>query len=129
MRPNKEGKGSSKLWESQVDIAWELKEIATDFQEEGVAIWTGNQVTDEAEGASELKKKHIKYGRGIGEVAQIVLGLIQDQDDALENVMKLQTLKLRDLHKINPIILRPNFDLMMLNDERIRSTTRSLENI
>jgi len=129
MRPNKESKGSSKLWENQVDIAWELKEIATDFQEEGVAIWTGNQVTDEAEGTSELKKKHIKYGRGIGEVAQIVLGLLQDQDDALENVMKLQILKLRDLRKINPIILRPNFDFMMLNDERIRSTTRSLANV
>jgi len=129
MRPNREGKGSSKLWENQVDIAWELKEIATDFQEEGIAIWTGNQVTDEAEGTSELKKKHIKYGRGIGEVAQIVLGLVQDQDDLLENVMQLQTLKLRDLHKINPIILRPNFDFMMLNQEEVRPGMRSLANI
>jgi len=118
MQPNVK-EGSSKGWESQVDIAWELKELAADFMGEGVAIWSGNQVTDKGEGAAELKKSHVKYGRGIIEVAQIFLGLVQTQDDELENIMHLQTVKLRDLPHIAPITLRPNFDFMMIDDERI----------
>jgi len=118
MQPNVK-EGSNRRWESQVDIAWELKELAADFTGEGVAIWTGNQVTDKGEGAVELKKSHVKYGRGIIEVAQIFLGLVQTQDDELENIMHLQTVKLRDLPYIPPITLRPNFDFMVLDDERI----------
>ena len=118
MQPNVK-EGSSKGWESQVDIAWELKELAADFMGEGVAIWSGNQVTDKGEGAAELKKSHVKYGRGIIEVAQIFLGLVQTQDDELENIMHLQTVKLRDLPHIAPITLRPNFDFMMIDDERM----------
>jgi len=125
MRPNSGG-SNPKGWESQVDIAWDLKEIATDFQEEGVAVWTGNQVTDEAEQAAILRKRHVKYGRGIVEVANIIVGLIQTEDNELEDLIQFQTVKLRDLSKIPMIILRPNFDLMMLNDERIGSATRSL---
>jgi len=125
MRPNSGG-SNPKGWESQVDIAWDLKEIATDFQEEGVAVWTGNQVTDEAEQAAILRKRHVKYGRGIVEVANIIVGLIQTEDNELEDLIQFQTVKLRDLSKIPVIILRPNFDLMMLNDERIGSATRSL---
>jgi len=125
MRPNSGG-SNPKGWESQVDIAWDLKEIATDFQEEGVAVWTGNQVTDEAEGIGILRKKHIKYGRGIVEASNIIVGLIQTEDNEFEDLIQLQTVKLRDLSKIPVIILRPNFDLMMLNDESIGSATRSL---
>ena len=127
MRPNNSSLGSSKGWESQVEIAWDLKEVATDFQEEGVSVWTGNQVTDEGEGKSTLKKKHVKYGRGIVEVANIVVGLVQDKDDEFENIMRLITVKVRDLDKTQSIILRPNFDFMCLDDEYRRVSEGSLK--
>ncbi len=127
MRPNNSNLGSARSWESQVEIAWNLKEVATDFQEEGIAIWTGNQITDEAEGLSVLKKKHVKYGRGIVEVANIVVGLVQDKDDEFENIMRLQSIKVRDLKIIDPIILRPNFDMMCLDDEYRRESEGSLK--
>ena len=127
MRPNNSNLGSTRSWESQVEIAWNLKEVATDFQEEGIAIWSGNQITDEAEGLSILKKKHVKYGRGIVEVANIVVGLVQDKDDEFENIMRLQSIKMRDLKIIDPIILRPNFDMMCLDDEFRRESEGSLK--
>ncbi len=126
MRPNNTSAESSKDWKAQVEIAWDLKEVATDFQEEGVAVWTGNQVTDEGEGRGILRKSHVKYGRGIVEVANIVVGLVQDKDDKFENVMRMQTIKLRDLGNIRPIILRPNFDMMCLNDEYRRPSDATL---
>jgi len=107
---------TSKKWDSQVDVAWELKELAGSFNSgEGVPLWSGNQVTDAAEGATLLKKQDIKYARGIIEVANIVLGLTQDQEDKLEDIMKLQIIKIRDTKAIQPIILRPEFDVMLLN--------------
>lgn len=117
--------GSSRDWQSQVDIAWELKEVATDFCGKGVGLWTGNQVTDEGEGKGKLEKRHIKYGRGIVEVANIVVGLTQTQDDRLEDVMRMQMIKVRDVGKMKPIIIRPNYDVMMLDDEYLRSTQHS----
>lgn len=118
MNPNTSVKGtSSRDWQAQATIASELKELAISFRDEGIAVWTGNQVTDAGEGQKVLKKKHIKYGRGIVEVANIVLGLIQTQDDELEDIMRLHAIKMRDVEKIEPIILRPNFDIMVLNDE------------
>ncbi len=117
MNPNGIMKIASKDWQAQSLIASELKELAVDFRNEGIAIWTGNQVTDEGEGKSFIRKKHIKYGRGIVEVANIVVALVQSQDDKLEDVMKLQMIKLRDVTPISPITIRPNFDIMILNSE------------
>lgn len=115
---NSQGRRSNKGWESQVEVAWEMKEMATDFCGKGLPIWTGNQVTDDAEGSGELKKSHLKYGRGIVEIVQIIVGLVQSQDDFLENIMRMQCVKVRDLEHIKPIVLRPNFDFMVLNDEK-----------
>lgn len=112
---------NSRDWKNQVDIAWELKEIATDFCGKGVGLWTGNQVTDEGEGKETLKKSHIKYGRGIVEVANIVVGLTQSQDDLLEDIMRMQMIKVRDVGKTEPIIIRPNYDVMLLDDEYLRN--------
>ena len=107
---------TSKKWESQVDIAWELKELAGSFNSgAGVPLWSGNQIVDAAEGVGLLNKKDIKYARGIVEVANIVLGLTQDQEDKIEDIMKLQIIKVRDVKEIKPIILRPDFDIMLLN--------------
>lgn len=118
MNPNQSIKGaSSRDWQTQSAIAFELKELSVGFGSEGIAVWSGNQVTDEGEGRGELKKSHIKYGRGIGEIANIVTALVQTQDDELEGIMRLQTIKVRDTPPISPIILRPNFDVMVLDDE------------
>jgi len=114
-------KGSSRDWQSQVDIAWELKEVATDFCGKGVGLWTGNQVTDEGEGKGTLKKSHIKYGGGIVEVANMIIGLTQSQDDLLEDIMRMQMIKVRDVGKMDSIIIRPNYDVMMLDDEYLRN--------
>lgn len=125
MTPNNGvNRGSARDWKSQVDIAWELKELSTDFCGVGVSCWTGNQVTDEGEGKGLLKKSHIKYGRGIGEVANIVVGLIQSQDDELEDIMKLQIMKMRDVGEMNPIVIRPNYDIMILDDETLHNRKR-----
>ena len=126
MQPNGSNSGSSRDWPAQVEIAWNLKEIATDFQDEGIAVWTGNQLTDEAEGIGEIKKKHVKYGRGIVEASSIIAGLVQNQDDIFENIIKWQIIKLRDIKDIDPIILRPNFDIMCLNDEYRRDSDGNL---
>lgn len=109
---------SSRDWQAQALIANELKEMAVSFSDEGVAMWTGNQVTDEGEGKSNLKKSHVKYGRGIVEVADIVTGLTQSQDDELEDIIKFQVLKARDFGMMDPIILRPNYEIMTLDCER-----------
>lgn len=121
MNTNASSKSNSRDWQSQVDIAWELKEVATDFCGKGVGLWTGNQITDDGEGKGTLKKSHIKYGRGIVEVANIVVGLTQSQDDLLEDIMRMQIIKMRDVNKIDPIIIRPNYDVMMLDDEYLRN--------
>ncbi|HJX50132.1 MAG TPA: DnaB-like helicase C-terminal domain-containing protein, partial [Candidatus Nanoarchaeia archaeon] len=108
---------SDRDWKGQVDVAWELKEIATDFDSEGVVVWTGNQIKDEAEKADFIQKKHFKYGRGIIEVSNIAVALAQSADDELEDVMSFQIVKVRDIEKIEPITLRPNYDIMTLHDE------------
>jgi len=127
MKPNSSKYGSPRDWKNQTDIAWEHKEVATDFCDEGIVVWTGNQIVDEGEGQKVIKKKHIKYGRGIVEVANIVVALVQTVDDALENIMKLQFVKVRDLEKMDPIVIRPNYDIMALNDEMRIPGRRSLK--
>jgi replicative DNA helicase len=120
MKSNSSKSNSSKMeWGSQTDIAIELTEVAKDFcNGRGVAIWTANQLKDEAENMHLVKKRHLKYARGILENASVVAALLQDQDDELEDIMRLQFLKLRDISDIEPIVIRPNFDIMLLDESR-----------
>lgn len=57
-----------------------------------------------------------KYAKAIGEVAPIVVGLVQTIDDELEKKIQCQVIKMRNAPKLLKIIyLHPNLDLMRIN--------------
>lgn len=110
----------AKGWQFQADIAWGLKGLAADFNGgRGVALWTANQLKDEAQDKKILTFADNKYGRAIVEVAPIVIGLVRTQDDLLNGEMQLQIVKFRNVGKVAPIILRPNLDVALLHDEEL----------
>lgn len=114
-----EERSGSKQWYFQADIAWQLKALATDFNDgEGLALWTANQLTDEGARKEVLDFTATKYGRAAAEVAPVVVGLVRTQDDALKNQMQLQVVKHRGARRVDPIILRPNLDFCTMDDER-----------
>lgn len=118
----------SKGWQFQADIAWGLKGLAADFNGgKGIALWTANQIRDEAEGKKALTYTDAKYGRAIVEVAPIVVGLVRTQDDILNGEMQLQIVKFRNVGKVAPIILKPNLDIALLHDEE-KFAHKTLEN-
>jgi hypothetical protein len=119
MSTNKESRGTNKGWESQADVAYDLAGLAKDFNEEGMSVFSPNQVADVFDRNKEkLELKHMKYARGIGEVAQVVLGISQTDEQYLMNQMSLQIAKCRDFGKMDPITLYPDFDFMTLSDEK-----------
>ena len=93
-----------------------LKTLCAEFND-GIALWTGNQVLDDAYGKKELKLTDIKYGRAIAEVFPIVLALAQDDQDKLLQQMKVQVLKFRNLDKTFTITVRPNFHFATIDVE------------
>jgi replicative DNA helicase len=123
MHPNKmAAKGSSRDWGSQADVAYELKNIAVDFNAGyGMPIWTANQMTDsyDANAGDMIETKHLKYSRGISEVSQIIVGLTQTFDDMLESKLQMQIPKCRDFPKVAPIDLISNLDFMLLSKEKL----------
>jgi replicative DNA helicase len=111
-------KGNSRDWKGQADIGWDIKELCAEFNDgEGVALWTANQITDEGKKAKKLDTSHLKYSRAISEVAPIIVALTQTEDDFLQEIMKLWIIKARDFraNKADSIILRPDFDKMILH--------------
>jgi len=121
MSPNR-FKGNSIDWANQTETAYELATITVNFNgSDGIPIWTGNQVTDEYKPGHEMKAKHLKYSRGISEVAQVIVGLSQSIDQFLEDgKMILEIIKCRDFPKLDkPIEIYPNKDMMILHDEQL----------
>ena len=111
-------RGERRDWKEQTEVAWNLKELSMDFNGTGIPIWTANQLTDEGQKAKKLETHHLKYARGISEVAPVIIWLNQSIDDELQDIMKLWILKCRDFGNLKrPIILHPKFNIMSLNNE------------
>ena len=126
-------RGSNKNWDSQSDIAWQIKEVAQSFNDNrGIAIVTANQLTDEGINAKKINVTHLKYSRGTAEVAPLILSISQNKEDELQDILKLWVIKCRDIEKPKlPILLYPNFKYMILDDKEKRKEMeekdRSLE--
>ena len=124
LRTSNASKGNQKDWGNQADVAWELKALSVEYNSTGVALWTGNQLTDEGSTASKIETRHLKYGRAIAEVAPVIIALNQSADDELEDIIKLWIVKCRDFSKVkDPVILHPQFEYMVLNHQAIKAHT------
>ena len=124
MYPNTmKGKEGAKNWGNQADVAYDLKALAVDFNGgKGLPIWSPNQMTDgddENKKRGPIKLKHMKYSRGIGEVASIVIGLSRNEDDILEDKIILEIPKCRDFPPTEPISIHTDFEYMNLSKERM----------
>jgi replicative DNA helicase len=107
---------SSKSWGSQADVVWEVKALASEVNE-GIAMWSAGQIRDEAFDKDTLELDDVKYSRAISETAPIVVGLVQTQDDILENRIQFQVLKMRNAPRMEQaLFLHPNLDIMRIHD-------------
>ncbi len=127
MSPNKMGKSSSSRdWNAQADVVWDLKEVVSSING-GIACWTGGQILDEAYDKPRLELMDVKYARAISETAPVVVGLVQTKDDEIEDRLQFQVLKMRNAPKPEKVIyLHPNLSLMRLH-ERVTSKKDLLE--
>jgi len=98
-----------KQWENFQD----LSDWAKDRQ---VGVWTSGQVTDEGyKRKGGMRTTDVKYGRAIGELAQIVLALYQSEIDTVTGDYKVKVIKGRDI-KLNTVIdIQPDMDHMVLD--------------
>jgi len=119
MTQNKISKESSKAWENQVEIAWELKGMTMDWDDKkGLALITCNQLTDEGSKVKKLEAYHLKYSRGISEVFPILLGITDIDGTGLDSLLGLWIVKCRDVEiPKKSIILHPNFSYMRIDDK------------
>lgn len=108
---------SSKDWQSQADVVWDVKSLCADLNG-GTSLWTAGQVKDEAIDADVLSLDDLKYARAISETAPVVVGLVRSQDDEAEQVIEMQVLKMRNAPvPTKSIILRPNLEYMRIHEE------------
>ncbi len=102
-------------WASQSDVVWDFKALCADFNG-GIVGGTAGQIKDEFIDAAKLDLSAPKYARAISETAPIVLGLVRTEDDLLDDTLQVQVLKMRNAGvSPRPIILRPNLDLMRMD--------------
>ena len=121
-------KGDKRDWKSQAEVGWDIKGLSMDYGDRGIPIWTANQITDEGAKAKKLETYHLKYARGISEVAPVIVAMSQSPDDALQDIMKMWILKCRDFqNNKKPIILHPKYNLMVLNSEFIRQDIEGIK--
>lgn len=119
MSPRKESKSSSRDWEAQSGVVWDVKEIT---QERNLSTWSANQVKDEAFSKQSYDLSHLKYARAISETAPIVIALIQREKDRAMNRIRLQTLKMREATKHDSeIALSPMLKYMRIHQEVVKS--------
>ena len=85
-------------------------------------------MTDEGVGAEELDLSMLKYSRAISETSPIVVGLVRSEDDEAENILELQTLKMRNAPLPDrSIILRPNLKYMRIHEELVSKKRNFLD--
>lgn len=121
MTANEIRKDAQKDWKYQSEVAWNIKTMSIEFNGTGIPIWTANQTTDEGMQSKKIETYHMKYARGISEVAPVIISLNQSIDDQLEDIIRLWIIKCRDFEKIKePIILHPKFNWMLLNQETVQ---------
>jgi len=107
---------NNKSWGSQADVVWEVKALASEVND-GIALWSAGQITDAAFEKATLELDDVKYSRAISETAPIVVGLVQTQDDVLENRIQFQVLKMRNAPRMEQaLFLHPNLDIMRIHD-------------
>jgi hypothetical protein len=93
----------------------------------GVCAWTAGQLKDEAIDSDSLSLKDLKYARAISETSPIVVGLLRGQNEELENVLKLQILKMRNAPlPSREIILHPNLEYSRIHEEVVPRTKNIL---
>jgi replicative DNA helicase len=112
---------SQKSSSSQADVIWDVKQLAGEVNG-GIVVWSAGQLTDEGLAAEQLELQHIKYSRSIGETAPIVVGLVQTEDDILENRIQWQVLKMRNADKLDrPLYLHPNLEVLRIHDDVVQN--------
>jgi len=110
--------GSSKEWSAQSDVCWEVK-VLTSTLNDTCALWTANQLIDEAIDAEALSLGDFKYARAITETAPVVVGLVQTESDRDDDVIQLQVLKMRNAElPTRAIVLHPDMDHMRIFQEQ-----------
>lgn len=111
--------GSSRDWESQADVVWDVKKLC---QEYSLVGWTCNQVRDAAFGKDSYDLGDLKYARAISETAPIVVSLIQRERDMIMNRLRFQTLKMREADKPRTdIALSPCMRHMKIHQEVVKA--------
>lgn len=122
MNPVNGATSSNKEWQGQADVIWDIKALTAEFNG-GISCWTAGQIKDEFFEADKLTLDAIKYSRAISETAPIVCGLVQTQNDFLENEIQFQVLKMRNTSTPKEsIILKPDLNKMKI-DTLIRKRT------
>jgi replicative DNA helicase len=115
---NKNG-DSQKSWGNQADVVWEIKALAGEING-GIGLWSAGQIVDDAFDKETLELNDVKYARAISETAPIVVGLVQTQDDILENRIQFQVLKMRNAPRLEQsLFLHPNLDIMRIHDTMV----------
>lgn len=95
----------------QSEISWNIKQLASGFNDEGVVVWTAGQILDSYYGKL-IVPEAIKYSRGILENCPLALGLSETEDDEFLGTLTLNFIKQRDSKKIKPFQILPQFDYM-----------------
>lgn len=118
MNPISKKGSSTKEWTEQAEVVWDLKGMAADLN---LPVWTAGQIRDAGYDVDKLELDHLKYARAISETAPIVVGLVQMQDDQMENRIQFQVLKMRNAPLLEkPLYLHPNLQVMRIHERVVK---------
>lgn len=99
----------------QSEISWNIKQLSSGFNNEGVALWTAGQILDSYFGKL-ITTEGIKYSKGIMENCPLAMGLSETEDDEFLDTLTINFIKQRDSKKIKPFQILPEFEYMKFSE-------------
>ena len=103
------------LWSEQAELTAvfrELKGIASIYD---IPVWTASQAKQGTYRSSRMQVEDVFGAAGKAQISDLVVGISCTDEDKLHGRMFLHVAKGRDLEDIGPIMVRPRFEIAMIN--------------
>lgn len=104
-------KGSSKDWQAQDKIAQDMKMLLA--RDLGIPVWTAVQPNPKSAKQDIMGVEGTAYSGGIANHIDIFMGLVQTDNDMLDNLIRFRCLKGRE-GRCEETLLHPDLDKMIL---------------
>ena len=103
------------LWSEQAALTAIFRELKGFASIYDIPVWTASQAKQGTYRNSKMQVEDVFGAAGKAQISDLVLGISCTDEDKLQGRMFLHVTKGRDLEDIKPIMVRPRFDIAMID--------------